>query len=71
MAPQARRSAALLISVHVDSEANPRWHARIASYRDAFGSPVALDTQVTVDGVSRVLRAWLLSVIEEKPVTGT
>jgi hypothetical protein len=67
MAPQSQRSAALLVSVHVDSDGNPAWLARITSYRDAFGPSISLATQTSVDGICDVLRDWLISVIKEEP----
>jgi len=70
MAPQSLRSAAFLVSVHVDPEANPEWVARITSYRDAFGPPVSLATETSVEGICDVLRDWLSSVIERQSTDG-
>jgi hypothetical protein len=70
MTPQSRRSAALLISLHIDSDGSDRWHARISSYQNAFASPTALVTQTTVEGVCDTLRDWLASVVNQELAAG-
>lgn len=64
MAPQ-RRSAALVISAYVDPDSTPGWYARISGYRDAFSPEVTSPTQITVDGVCKVVRAWLEDIIRD------
>lgn len=67
MAPQSKRSAALLVSVHVDPGGSPEWLARISSYRDAFGPATSLATLTSVDEVCQVIRDWLASIVNEQP----
>ncbi len=67
MASQSRRSAALLISVHVDPEGNPEWYAQISSYRNAFEAPISLATQTRVEGICDVIGDWLASVLKQEP----
>jgi hypothetical protein len=60
-----RRTAALVISAFFDDQGNPRWYARISSYRDAF-SPMSSSVAVkTPDEVYDAVRNWLESVIEQ------
>ena len=68
MAPQ-RRTAALVISAFVDPGSTPAWYARISSYRDAFSPAVSSPTQITVDGVCNVVRAWLDEIVPDRSST--
>jgi hypothetical protein len=66
MAPQTRRQAAMLVSVHVDPDGNPPWYARLTSYRDVVGGETHSQTHSTLASVEAALRAWLESVIETR-----
>jgi hypothetical protein len=63
------RSAALLISIHIDVEAGARWYARALSYRDASNADTSGDVFTTVDGVSMHVRRWLTAVTDGPSVT--
>ena len=64
MAPQSRRYAALLVSVHVDPQGSPPWYARLSSYQDAFSFHTLTDKRTTEEGVCEAVLTWLRSVLK-------
>jgi hypothetical protein len=66
MKPSTRRSAALLISIHVDPESASPWYARLYGYERTDEDRKDLKYATTIDDVCEAVRTWLESLVSDR-----
>jgi len=63
MASQVPRSAALLISVYMDTEGGAHWYARLRSFDDPAAGAHAVRI-ATEEELIQAVREWLAGLVE-------